>query len=292
MPGDGSPTVRRLRLAVELHRLRERAGLTGDQAADALGWSPSKISRVENARSGVSVSDARKLLGLYGVEESHRNELTALAREASRKGWWEAYSDNLNDDLIEFIGMEAEATSAWNWEPQIVPGLLQTEAYARELIGGWQRFARITPSAIDSRVESRLVRQRRLNGEGRLRLWAVMDEAVLHRRFGSDSVMREQLQHLIKLSKQDNISLRLLSLDGGQPVGTAAFVYYKFPQVHDISLHDVVWLEQLTRNFKVQQKDEVYQYELAFEELFNESLPPPASRDVIAAAIEQRWSQP
>lgn len=289
MPGSGSPTVRRMRLAAELHRLRELAGLTGDQAADELGWSPSKISRIENARSGVSVSDARKLLDLYRVGGTHHGELVSLAREASRKGWWENYSE-LPGDLIELIGMEAEATSAWNWEPQVIPGLLQTEAYAREVIGGWQRFAKITPSAIDSRVEVRLARQRRLSGEEPLRLWAVIDESALSRRFGGNAVMRAQLQHLIDVSQLPNITLRVLSLSGRQPVGTGAFVYFTFPQIYDIRLNDIVWLEQLTNNFQIQQKDAVYQYGLAFDELFIESLPPPESRDVIADAMNKIWS--
>lgn len=289
MPGPGSPTVRRMRLAVELHRLREHAGLTGDQAAEELGWSPSKISRIENARSGVSVPDARKLLDLYRVSGTHRDELVALARGASRKGWWEAHSD-LPEGLIELIGMEAEATSAWNWEPQVIPGLLQTEAYAREVIGGWQEFAKITPSAIDSRVEARLTRQRRLRGDAPLRLWAVMDESVLWRRFGDNAVMRAQLQHLIDISQSPNVTLKVLSLDGKQPVGTGAFVYFRFPQIYDIQLDDIVWLEQLTNNFRVDQKDAVYHYELAFGALFAESLEPARSRDVIANAITKIWS--
>jgi transcriptional regulator with XRE-family HTH domain len=272
-----------------LHRLRDRTGLTGDQVADELGWSPSKISRIENARSGLSVSDTRKLLDLYRLEGAHRDELIDLARDASRRGWWEGYSD-LPNGLIEIIGMEAEATSAWNWEPQIIPGLLQTEAYAREVISGWQEFAKITPAAIDSRVEARLARRQRLGGEAPLRLWAVMDESVLSRRFGDNSVMRSQLQHLIDISQLPNVTLKVLSLDGKQPVGTGAFIYFRFPQEYDIVLGDIVWLEQLTTNIPVQQKDEVYQYELAFDELFTKSLPPPRSRDVIADAIKRKWS--
>lgn len=287
MPGSG--TARRLRLAAELQRLRERTGWTGDRAADELGWSPSKISRIENARSGVSVGDAAKLLDLYGVRGTHRDELIALAKEAARKGWWEAYSD-LPGDLTELIGMEAEATSAWNWEPQVIPGLLQTEAYAREVIGGWQAFVKIPPSGIDSRVNARLARQRRLKGEAPLRLWAVVDESVLSRRFGDNAVMRSQLQHLIDVSQLPNVTLRVLSLDRRHPVGTGAFIYFSFPQVYDIKLDDIVWLEQLTANFQVHRRDEVYQYELAFDELFNESLPPGPSRDVMAEAIRRNWS--
>jgi transcriptional regulator with XRE-family HTH domain len=289
VPTSGSPTVRRLRLAAELHRLREQAGLTGDQAAEELGWSPSKISRIENARSGVSVPDTRKLLGLYEVTGTHHEELVALAREASRKGWWEAYSE-LPEDLVELIGMEAEATSAWNWEPQVIPGLLQTEAYARGVVGAWQEWATVTPAAVERRVEARRARQRRLEGEDPLRLWAVMDESVLSRRFGGNAVMRSQVQHLIDISQRDNVTLRVLSLDGRQPVGTGAFVYLRFPSVYDVQLDDRVVLEQHTKSFFVRHEEEVIQYEKAFDSLYEASLPPAKSRDVMANAVKKIWS--
>lgn len=288
MPTSGSPTVRRMRLAAELHRLREQAGLTGDQAADELGWSPSKISRIENVRSGVSVSDARKLLGLYRVTGTHHDELVALAREASRKGWWETYSE-LPEDLIELIGMEAEATSAWNWEPQVIPGLLQTEAYARGVVGAWQEWATVTPAAVERRVEARLTRQRRLEGEDPLRLWAVMDESVLSRRFGGNAVMRSQLQHLIDISQRDNVTLRVLSLNGKQPVGTGAFLYLRFPRIYGTQPDDVVVLEHHTKSLFVRHEEDVIQYEKAFDSLFDASLPPAKSRDVMANAVKKIW---
>jgi transcriptional regulator with XRE-family HTH domain len=289
VPGFGSPTIR-LRLAAELHQLRERAALTGDQVAERLGWSPSKVSRIENARSKVTISDTKKLLALYHVEGKYRDELTALAREASRKGWWEAYAGELPSGLVELIGMEAEAESLWDWAPQLIPGLLQTEEYARSVIAGWQKFARITPSAIDSRVAARLARQRRLDDDAPLRVRAVMDESALYRRFGASSVMRSQLQHLIAISQNSNITIRILPFGGNHPVGTGSFVYLKFPQVYDIRLEDIVVLEQLTNSFVVNQDSEVYQYELAFEALFAESLQPAQSRDAIAKAIRDVWS--
>lgn len=290
MPGDGSPTARRRRLAEELHRLRrEETEYTGDQVADELGWSPSKISRIENARSGLSLTDTRRLLDCYGVTGTRREELINLAREAARKGWWEAYSDDLYEELIELIGMEAEAASAWNWEPQVVPGLLQTEGYARAVIGSWQEWAKITPSAVDRRVDARLARKQRITGDNPMRLWAVMDESVLFRQFGKGSVMREQLQHLIDISQRDNVTLKILSLRGKQPVSTGAFVYFKFPQVHNVMLDDIVVLEQHTQSYLIRHRDDVYQYELAFDAVFSESLVPPRSRDVIARAIKT-WS--
>ncbi len=290
MSDHGSPTVRRRRLAVALRRLRERSGLTGDQVAERLGWSPSKISRIENTRTGVKVPDARKLFDLYGVADSHRDELLALAREAERKGWWETFSADLPEELIDFIGMEAEAATAWNWEPQVVPGLLQTESYARELVGNWQSFVKSMPSAIERRVEARLARQQVLTQAVPLELSAVLDESVLLRRFGDNAVMRSQLEFLVTVSQMPNVTLKVLRLSGHHPVGTGAFAYLQFPQAYDIQLSDVVLVEQFASSYYVKDEADVYQYQLAFERLYEESLPPPKSRDLITDVIREEWA--
>ncbi|HUY52630.1 MAG TPA: Scr1 family TA system antitoxin-like transcriptional regulator [Streptosporangiaceae bacterium] len=131
MPDHGSQTIRRRRLAAELRWLRERAGLTGDEAAERLGWSGSKISRIETHRIGVKSADLKRLLDLYEVEVCRREELQALARESSRTGCLASLVAGLPTDHAEYLSAEDEARSIWNWDPQIVPVLLQTEAYAR-----------------------------------------------------------------------------------------------------------------------------------------------------------------
>lgn len=288
MPDQGSPTVRRRRLAAELHRLRDRAGLTGDQVAERLGWSPSKISRIENTRSGLKVPDARKLLDIYGVQGPHRDELLTLAQEAERKGWWESFAPDLPEELVEFIGMEAEAVSAWYWEPLIVPGLLQTEAYARGVVGNWQEFFTIPPSAIERRIEARLARQQVLTQEDPLNFLAILDESVLLRQFGNASVMRHQLEHLISVSELENVTLRILSLRGYHPVGTGSFVYLKFPPSYELT--DVVVVEQFASSYYVKEGADIFQYELAFRALVARSLDPEQSRDLISSVISKNWS--
>jgi transcriptional regulator with XRE-family HTH domain len=279
----GSPTVRRRRLAAELHRLRERSGLTGDQVAERLGWSPSKISRIENTRSGLKIADARKLLDLYGVDNPKRDELLAMTREADQKAWWEAYSGEWPEGFSEFIGMEAEAEVIMNWEPQVVPGLLQTEGYAREVITSWQLFTRTPPLAIERRVQARLRRQDVLN-ETSLRLSAIVDESVLLRRFGDNSVMRDQLDRLIEVSTAPNVTLQVLPLAGEHPIATGAFSLLRFAQVHGVAIPEVAYVEQMTDSQLIKEETATYYHQVAFGVLLERSLDPAKSRDVIVKA--------
>src|SRR5215471_9004702 len=136
LPDRGSPSVRGRRLAAELRRLRERTGLTGEEVADRLGWSGSKVSRIELHRIGVKQADLRRLLALYGVGEGHRDELLALASESRKKSGLERATAQF-PQVAPYVFAEAEAESIWNWEPQIIPGLLQTEDYARALAEVW-----------------------------------------------------------------------------------------------------------------------------------------------------------
>lgn len=289
MPDHGSPTVRRRRLAAELHRLREQVGLTGDQVAERLGWSPSKISRIENNRSGIKLPDLRRLLDLYGVEDQHRAELVTLAREAGQRGWWEIYSDTLPDEHVPFIGLEAEAKWARSWEPQTVPGLLQTEDYARKMIETWRWVEPIPPAAIERRVKARLERQQVLTREQPLILSATLDESVLLRRFGDSSVMREQLAHLIEIAELPNVTLRILPLDGPHPAGTDSFVHLQFAPELGVALHDVVYIENLRGALYLEDEIETYQYRLAFDRLTQESLDPRKSIMLIQRAIRRFW---
>jgi transcriptional regulator with XRE-family HTH domain len=285
VPEPASPTVRRRRLAAELRRLRERAGLTGDQVAERVGWSASKLSRFENAHTVPRASEIRKLLALYGVEGQSAEELLALAREAAGKGWWETYSQTLPPEYSALIGMEAEARSALSWEPLIVPGLLQTSDYAREVTNGYlERIAPVPPSETRRRVEARLARQQVLTRENPLRLSVVLDESVLHRRFGNRDVMQSQIKQLLDLSESDSISLRILPLDGPHPIGTGAFVLLQFDEAHDVVHQDVVYLEHLTGGRYVEEEDEAYRYRRSFDRLSELALDEAKSREMLAAA--------
>ncbi|SDL56438.1 helix-turn-helix domain-containing protein [Nonomuraea jiangxiensis] len=273
----GSPTVRRLRLGQELRLLREKRKLTGAKAAGVLGWSASKVSRIEAAKTMPSADDIKAMAELYRTDPEKLEELFGLLRDAEQRGWWEDYEDTLPGEYTRFLGLEAEATYQRSWEPQIVPGLLQTEDYAREVILASSGIARITHSGVRSRVEARLDRQRRvLRRANPCALTVVLDESALTRRFGEPSVMREQMEHLLEISLLPQVSLHILTLDSLHPVNTSAFIHLKFRD-----FDDVVYLEQLYTAHFVEDLERVAGYETAFGHIRSEALDEDESRVLI-----------
>jgi len=289
VPEPASPTVRRRRLAAELRRLREHADLTGDYVAAQIGWSASKLSRIENAHTGPRPAEIRKLLSLYGVKGHSADGLVALAEEAKSLRGEDLYAQSLSEDYATLVGMETEARSACSWAPLIIPGLLQTEDYAREVTNGFvERIAPVSRGETRRRVEARLARQKVLTRENPLEFSAIIDESVLFRRFGNPNVMRSQLKRLLDLSRHASITLRILSLDGRHPIGTGAFVLLQFDEVHEVSHHDVVYLEHLTGGRYVEEEDETFTYLRAFDrlsELANDEI---SSRELIKSALD-KW---
>jgi transcriptional regulator with XRE-family HTH domain len=290
MPDLGGLTVRHRRLAAELRRLRSRAEITGDQVAEELGWSPSKVSRLEHGRTGFKVADVRSLLDLYGVPEPHRAELLSLAEDTRRKSWLESESANLPSAFGTYVSMENEAETIWNWEPHIVPGLLQTEDYARSIFEAWQTVITMSPAEIERRVEIRLERQRLLERKPPLTLSFVIDESVLTRQIGDASVMHGQLEHLVECSQRPGIKVRVLQLSALHPVLTGSFSYMQFAGAEDVSFDDIVVIEHLTSNYYIEAEDDTYQYRLTFERLVKESLDPQHSRELIQKTMQDAWS--
>ncbi len=290
MPDHGNPSVRGRRLAEELRRLRERSGLTGDDVAQRLGWSGSKVSRIELHRTGVKQADLSKLLDLYHVGEPHRGELIALARESAQKGRLDKITAGFPADYAAYLQAEAEARAVWNWEPQLVPGLLQIPEYTRAMMQSWRSKFATPPSDIDRRVQTRLVRQQRLTGDDPLELAVVVDESVLYRRFGDRAVMRRQLESLVEASQRPNLDLRILPLDGGNPIASGAFSYMQFPQVHEVPLRDLVSVEALDTTYYLEEEAQTHPYRLAFEHLMAHALDPEGSRSLISETVSQRWS--
>jgi transcriptional regulator with XRE-family HTH domain len=289
VPEPASPTVRRRRLAAELRRLRERADLTGDQVAERVGWSSSKLSRIENARTGSRPEDIKKLLSLYGVTGRSASGLVTLAQEAETLKAGPEYAQSLSESYTTLIGMETEATTASSWAPLIVPGLLQTEDYAREVTNGVvEHIAPVSPAETRRRVQARLARQQVLTRENPLEFSAILDESALFRRFGNAKVMGSQLEQLLDLGKHANISLRILPLDGRHPIGTGAFVLLQFDEVHEVNHHDVVYLEHLTGGRYVEEEDEAFSYRRTFDRLREFAVDEAGSRDLISAARD-KW---
>ena len=291
MPTSGSPTVRRRRFAAELRRLRTSTGKTAENVGKVLGWSKAKISRYELAQGGLKPDDVARLLEFYGVQDSHREQLLALAEEATHKGWWEAYSDVLTEGHLEYIGLEAEATSILEWQINVVPGLLQIERYAREVLTGYQEVATISPRAIERRLETRLIRQQLLTRDEPLEYVALLDESVLHRQRGDGSVMHAQLQRLVDFSEFPNVTIQILPLERNHELAVDSFSIFQFGKAHETVLHDVVGLEHLVNQLYVDGDTDTHQFRLAFDHLAEESLSPEESRERILTTSRQVWNK-
>ena len=289
MIAPGSPTVRRRRLAAELRGIRESKGKSGDAVAAALKWSPSKISRYERARTGLRPREVERLLDYYQITGSHRALLLGLAEDAAQKGWWEDFADTLSEDYQQFIGLEHEATSIAIWHVDVVAGLLQTEGYARHIIGSYSRVEPVAPGMIGRLVKVRMQRQQVLDREG-LQLTVVLDESVLTRRIGDESVMYEQLQRLAREADRPNLTMRILPLSAQHTVFGESFVIFGFGEDSDAMLQDVVSTEQLRSGFTLEGERETYLHRIAFQMLAEASLDPVASKDLILQTAQSHWS--
>jgi transcriptional regulator with XRE-family HTH domain len=285
----GSSAVRQRRLANELRRLRKQARLTGKDVATQLGWSEAKLSRIENGLARVKSSDLDEFMDLYEVPGPHRAELKALAEESRQTDELEELEGDVPEWHARFVEAEQEAEAMWNWEPQVVPGLLQIEGYTRSLLQPWPAIFARPKAEIERRVETRLLRQRVLTRTPPLEVSFVIDESVLIRGFASPPIMRSQLAHLAEVSEQPNIELRILPLAGKQVVGTGNFVYFRFPKIHGVSLPDAVALEHLQGTTFIESEQDVNTYEVIFNVLRETALSPQASRDMLARVAREAW---
>lgn len=286
----GSPTVRRRRLAAELRGIRESKGKSGDAVAAALRWSPSKISRYERAKTGLQPREVERLLDYYEITGSRRELLLALAEDAAQKGWWEDYADSLSADYQQFIGLEDEASSIAVWHVDVLPGLFQTEAYARHIIGTYSQIEPVTPGMIERLVRVRMRRQHVVDREPGAELSVVIDESVLRRRVGNEQVMYEQLQRLAQEADRPNVTIQILPLDGPHTVFVESFVIFRFEPDSEAALQDVVSTEHLRNDFSLEGEKETYLHWIAFQMLARASLDPERSKDLILKTAESHWS--
>jgi transcriptional regulator with XRE-family HTH domain len=291
MPTSGSPRVRVRRLAAELRRFRAGTGKTAEEIGKALGWSKAKVSRYELAQGGLKPDDVARLLEFYGIQGGQRQQLLALAEEGTHKGWWEAYSDILTEGHLAHISLEAEATSILDWQINVVPGLLQTERYAREVLMGYQEVAAVAPREIERRLETRLIRQQLLTRDEPLNYVALLDEAVLLRQRGDESVMRAQLERLADFSLYPNVEIRIRPLKRNYGLAVDSFSIFQFGKAHEIVLHDVVGLEHLINQLYFDGDTDTNQFMLAFSQLREEALSPEASRQRILTTASQVWDK-
>ena len=206
-----------------------------------------------------------------------------------RKGWWEEFTDTLSEDYQQFIGLEHEATSMSVWHVDVVTGLLQTADYARHIISSYSRVEPIPPGMIGRLVGVRMRRQQVLDRDG-LQLTVVLDESVLRRRIGDESVMYSQLQRLVHEADRPNLTLQVLPLDTQHTVFGESFVIFGFGQDSDAMLQDVVSTEHLRSGFTLEGERETYLHRIAFQMLSDASLDPAASRKLILETAESYWS--
>lgn len=283
-PLGGGPTVRRILLGSQLRRLREDKGITREDAGYHIRASESKISRLELGRVGFKERDVADLLTLYDVTgEDERAPLLELAREANKPGWWHNFSDILPNWFQPYIGLEEAAKMIRTYEVQFVPGLLQTEEYARAVI---VQGSRGTPSeVVERRVSVRMNRQKLLTKPGAPKLWVVIDEAALRRPIGGPKVMRGQLEHLIALTDHPNLTLQVMPFRfGAHAAEGGAFSILRFPEA---DLPDVVYLEQLTGAVYVDKREEVDRYMEAMDRLAVDSTPPATTARSLSRIISE-----
>ncbi|MEW2421745.1 helix-turn-helix transcriptional regulator [Streptomyces nigra] len=277
MASNVNPTVRRRRLGQELRRLRELKGMTAEEVAERLLVSQSKISRLENGRRSISQRDVRDLCGVYEVED-HRivDSLMQMAKDSRQQGWWHSFGDI---PYSVYIGLEADAASLRVYDPQVVPGLLQTKQYAEALIAG--ALPETAPTEIEKRVQVRMRRQERISTEENpLRLWTVLDEAALRRVVGNRSLMRDQLEQLVEQSLLPHVTVQVIPFDmGAHPGLNGQYAILEFPDAADSS---VVYIEGVTSDLYLEKANDVQKYSVMYEHLRAQALNVEQSRQFIA----------
>jgi Domain of unknown function (DUF5753)/Helix-turn-helix domain len=278
----GGPTVRRMLVGSRLRRLRMEAGISREQAGEAIRASEWKIHRLENGQVGFKERDVVDLLTLYGVgDPGEVAAVVGMALEANDTGWWHQYGDVLPQWFRAYVDLEQAAVIIRAYEGQFVPGLLQTDDYARSVMG---RGVEEGPEDIERRVELRAARQAALTRPDPPRLWAVIDEAALRRPVGSPEIMRAQIERLIEATRLPNVTLQVLRFRAGaHPAMVGAFSILRFA---DADLPDVVYLEHLTGAIYLDKREDVRQYLHVMETVSVRSTAPDATPHILTGILK------
>ena len=279
MAAGTGPAVRRRQLMTELKRLRESTGLTQEEVAGQLDWHPTKIMRIETGRTAPHPNDVRVMLGLYQVADPGvLAGLLKLAKDARQRGWWYSYKDVLLSRFELFLGLESEADSIRDFELSMIPGLLQTDDYARELIRGLMAF---DAAEIERRVELRMARQQILDREDAPHLWAIVDEAAVHRVVGGKAIMKAQLLHLANSAEHGRTTIQVLPFSAGpHPGQTGPFIILGFAEPTE---PEVVYMETVGGNLYVDKSEEVRLFSTVFDQLRAVALSPSQSAAMLQA---------
>jgi transcriptional regulator with XRE-family HTH domain len=272
------PTIRRRRLGTDLRRLRETRSLRLEDVASRLGVAPSTLSRIETGKAPTRTSYLAVLLDLYGVDDpAKRRQLTDLAREGQRRGWWAEYDDLLPVGAGTYLGLEAEASLIRSFSAAVLPDLLQTEGYAASALQASRPG--LTPTQVSRLVELQLRRQELLRQAARTELQLLIDESTLLRSIGSAQVMTRQLAHLLTVGAAPGVQLSIVGLAAARPVLSEPFTILSFPDPADA---DVVSLTGLRGQVILEQREpEVRALRATFETLARTALSPAQSMDLI-----------
>ncbi|MFI2376957.1 helix-turn-helix domain-containing protein [Streptomyces sp. NPDC018964] len=284
-----APTLLKMLVGVQLAGFRDDAGLSQDQAARSVGFSPAKLSRIESGkgRRPPTEGDVRALLTLYGTDEYEASVLLKLLRRAGEPGWWQRYDKRLMPEWFDrLVGLQEAAATIRTFEIQYVPGLLQTAAYTRAVVE--RGLPNATASEVQRRVELRMRRAELLLREAAPQLWAVIDESVLLRVLGSPAVMREQLEHLVTMAERPNVTVQIVPLDVTNASAPAIPVTYL--RFGGLDLPDVVYLEHIRSANFLEDLDETEEYRIALDRLADEALKPRDSVELLHRTIKERYA--
>ncbi|MEV6638090.1 helix-turn-helix transcriptional regulator [Actinoplanes sp. NPDC051470] len=279
VPRASGPTIARWQLGQQLKRLREAAKITQLQIADVLGCSESKIYKIEAGDVGIGRGDLLVMLNRYGVPEDDSRSATALdlQKQGKLRGWWSRYG-TLPTNYAMYVGLESAATEVRNFELAVVPGLLQTEDYARAVVAAaWPD----DQAEVDRRVQLRMERQSCLTEDPPLTFWAIVDEGALRRRTGGNEVMHAQLDHLLKMASRPNITVQVLPFsEGSHPGTTGSFSILDFPE----DTHSpVAYVVSQAGDVYLEREDDMRRITLTYTHLQTAALSTSKSRELLAA---------
>ncbi|GGL28018.1 helix-turn-helix domain-containing protein [Planomonospora parontospora] len=272
------PTVRLRRLAAELRRLRQEAGLSQAEVAEKTDINLATLHRIETAKTKPQLRTLNALLDAYGATGSTRTDLIALQKAAKQRGWLHGIEANLRGQYSAYIALEAEAHEAVNYESLFIPGLLQTEDYARAVIRGV--LPTDTEAEVEHRVTARMRRQALLESDTPLRLWAIMDQAALSRTVGSEAVMRAQFRHLIQQAQRPHITIQVIPFSAGSHPGMlGSFILLKFA----MDSPDVIHIDSMAGDLFLEKEADLQRYNRICEHLRAMALSPADTAALIAS---------
>ncbi|GAB2327225.1 helix-turn-helix domain-containing protein [Streptomyces griseoincarnatus] len=277
----GSPTARRRRLSIELKKLREKSALTCAQVGQALDWSGSKVNRMETGSGRVQPSDVDALCRFYDTSDELREFLKSLAREAKTRGWWQVHGAGVPEWFNIYIGLEQDASTLRQYQCEVLPGLMQTEAYAREL---HTTGAHMSAEDIDRAVRVRLERQDMLTRPEAPDAWFVVNEGAVRNVIGDREVMRDQLEKVLEAADLPSVTLQVLPFDSGTYPATGSFTMLGFPAPED---PDLVYRDGITDAVYLEGEHHVREYTRAFDGLRAAALSPQRSARLVQSVVKE-----